>query len=60
MSCRRLAQLAWGQTASETDAESVIRPLVFRLRSKLEPNPHYPLLIRTARRRGYYLTRAGP
>lgn len=58
LSCRRLVQCAWGQTSAETDAGSVIRPIVCRLRGKLEPNPHRPCLILSVRGRGYSLRSA--
>ena len=53
LSCQQLVQAAWGYEVDRMEAESVIRPYIFRLRSKLEPNPKKPCLIHTFRRRGY-------
>ena len=53
LSCDELVNLALGYETENTDAESLIRPYIFRLRRKLEANPAKPCLIRTVRRRGY-------
>jgi DNA-binding response OmpR family regulator len=53
LSCKRLIRASWGYDADQVEAENVIRPYIFRLRSKLEDNPKKPVLIRTVRRRGY-------
>jgi len=55
ITCRDLVGLAWGYDADEIEAESVIRPYIFRLRRKLEPGADKPKLIRTLRNRGYML-----
>ena len=52
-SCCELVHLAWGDELEETEAASIIRPYISRLRNKLEPNPKEPRLICTVRRRGY-------
>jgi DNA-binding response OmpR family regulator len=54
LSCYELVTLALGYDIDESEAESVIRPYIFRLRRKLEPHPRKPCLICTVRRRGYY------
>ncbi len=54
LSCRQLVTLAWNDTVSQTEAKSIIRPYIFRLRRKLKSNPQTDNLIRTVRRRGYY------
>ena len=53
LSCLQLVQVAWGYHADRKEAESVIRPYISRLRSKLEHDHTKPRLIRTVRRRGY-------
>lgn len=53
LTCRQLAKATWNDDLGESDAESVIRPYIFRLRHKLEANPKKPKLIRTVRKRGY-------
>jgi DNA-binding response OmpR family regulator len=53
LSCRELAHLTWDQNLSESEAESVVRPYIFRLRQKLEANPKSPRLICTVRNQGY-------
>jgi DNA-binding response OmpR family regulator len=52
LSCHELVVKALGYEVDEAEAESVIRPYIFRLRRKLEPGQK-PSLIRTVRRRGY-------
>lgn len=58
LSWEQLVWLAWGYKADQFEAKSVIRPYIFRLRSKLEVNPKKPRLIRTVRKRGYRLVTA--
>jgi DNA-binding response OmpR family regulator len=53
LSCSKLAELGWGYQIDEHEAESMIRPYIFRLRQKLENNPKKPRLIQTVRNRGY-------
>jgi DNA-binding response OmpR family regulator len=54
VSCRHLAYRTFGQELDQYAAESVIRPVIFRLRQKLETSPKQPRLIRTARGSGYF------
>lgn len=54
LSCRDLAQTAWGQTLSEKEAQSMVRPCISRLRSKLRTIIKKNNLIRTVRSRGYH------
>ena len=56
LSCRELVWDVWGYETDEANAESVIRPYIFRLRRKIEDNPKRPRFIRTVRRRGYVFT----
>jgi DNA-binding response OmpR family regulator len=53
LSCHDLVTQALKYDVHESEAESVIRPYVFRLRRKLERSPKKPDLICTIRRRGY-------
>jgi DNA-binding response OmpR family regulator len=55
ISCRELAGEALGYHVGEREAQSIVRPHVFRLRGKLEAGPGEATLIRTIRRRGYCL-----
>lgn len=59
LSCHELVTQALGYGVAESEAESVIRPYVFRLRRKLERSPHKPDLIYTVRRRGYRFVTKG-
>jgi DNA-binding response OmpR family regulator len=52
--CRQLACQSLNYGVEETAANGVIRPIIFRLRRKLEINPRQPRLIRTVRGGGYY------
>jgi DNA-binding response OmpR family regulator len=53
MACRDLARLAWDYDLEEIEAQTLIRPYIFRLRQKLESDPNQPNRIRTVRGRGY-------
>jgi len=56
LSCKQLARAAMGCELYEKQAQSLVRPYIFRLRRKIEPSPDDPLLIRTVRGRGYFLS----
>jgi DNA-binding response OmpR family regulator len=56
LSCRQIAKRLWGYELDEIEAESLVRPYIFRLRQKIERNPQNPTLIRTVRGRGYLFT----
>jgi DNA-binding response OmpR family regulator len=53
LSCRELASIAWDYDLEEIEAQSLVRPYVFRLRQKLEGNADEPKLILTVRGSGY-------
>jgi DNA-binding response OmpR family regulator len=53
LSCQQLVHAAWGYEVNETEAESVIRPYISRLRRKFKHNHVTAQLIHTIRRRGY-------
>jgi DNA-binding response OmpR family regulator len=53
LSSQELAYEAWGDELDRSHAASIIRPLIFRLRQKLEKNPSVPRIIRTVRGVGY-------
>lgn len=55
LSCRQLADEALGYDVDELAAQSLVRPIVFRLRQKIEANPRQHRLIRTVRGSGYFL-----
>jgi DNA-binding response OmpR family regulator len=56
LSCKDLAREALEYTHLEKwEAQSVVRPYVFRLRQKIEQDSDEPQLIRTVRGRGYFL-----
>ena len=56
-SCRDLAIEALDYEAlDEYEAQSIVRPYIFRLRQKVELDPRHPQFIRTVRGRGYYLS----
>ena len=59
-SCRQLAHRALDYDTDEFAAQSTIRPILFRLRRKIEANSRQPRLILTVRGRGYFLAPAGP
>ena len=52
-SCLQLVQAVWGYEVEKNEAESLIRPYISRLRSKLAIDPKAPTLIRTIRGVGY-------
>jgi DNA-binding response OmpR family regulator len=54
LSCHKLAQAALGYDVSKEEAQSIVRPHVYRLRRKLEADPREPRLIRTVHGRGYF------
>ncbi len=56
LSCSELASAAMGYEPDKWEAQSMIRPYIFRLRLKLEEIPKKPHLIRTVRGRGYFLS----
>ncbi len=57
VSCRELAQNVLGyRDLTEREAEVIIRPLVFRLRKKIEPDSEQPTWIRTVRGKGYFFS----
>lgn len=53
VSCYELVANGLGYEVGEEEAESVVRPYIFRLRRKLEAQPKNPKLICTVRRKGY-------
>jgi len=55
LTCRQIAQRVWNYDLGEVEAESLVRPYIFRLRQKIERNPQQPTLIQTVRGRGYLL-----
>lgn len=58
LSCEELVNRGWGYETDEFEAQSIVRPHIYRLRQKLEPDPKEPHLICTVRRRGYCLKAA--
>jgi DNA-binding response OmpR family regulator len=55
LTCGELVTAAWDYEADEVEAESVIRPYIFRLRRKIELDGSSPAFIRTVRGKGYVL-----
>ncbi len=55
LACHQIARRVWNYDISEIEAESLVRPYIFRLRQKIERNPQKPALIQTVRGRGYLL-----
>lgn len=53
LSCRELVHLMWGQNLTESEAESVVRPRICRLRRKFRVRPKADRLICTVRGQGY-------
>jgi len=47
--------IPWGDKSSPFEAESLIRPYIFRLRRKLGSDPRQPRIIRTIRGQGHVL-----
>lgn len=58
LSCKELVAKSYGYDAAEFEAKNIIRPLIRRLRQKIEPNPQESEFINTVRRRGYRLSLA--
>lgn len=58
LSCDQLARVAMGYEVDKWDAQSLVRPYIFRLRRKIEKSPEKPALICTVRGRGYFLSPA--
>lgn len=57
VSCRELARNVLGyRDLTEREAETLIRPLVSRLRKKIEPDAEQPVRIRTVRGKGYFFS----
>jgi DNA-binding response OmpR family regulator len=55
-SCRDLACDALGYDVDLHEAQSIVRPHIFRLRRKLDANVAEPELIQTVRGRGYFFS----
>jgi DNA-binding response OmpR family regulator len=55
LSCRDLIEAGWGYSASEKEAQNIIRPHICRLRSKLNTIIPHLTLLHTVRKRGYVL-----
>jgi len=55
-SCQQLMLQALGFTSDAAAAQSTIRPIIFRLRQKIEANPAHPKMLRTVRGGGYFLS----
>jgi two-component system alkaline phosphatase synthesis response regulator PhoP len=53
VSCQYLVRAAWQYELDADEAGELIRPYIFRLRRKLEPNPKDPQFILTMRGQGY-------
>jgi DNA-binding response OmpR family regulator len=53
LTCSDLGRGALGYDVGETEAQSIVRPHISRLRRKIEQDPTRPRLIRTVRGRGY-------
>lgn len=56
INCEQLVRQAWGENLKEYEAQSVVRPHIFRLRRKLEAVLSGVRLIHTLRRRGYFFS----
>ncbi len=54
--CEQLIRQALGFEYDPAEARSTLRPIIFRLRQKIEDNPKHPRLIRTVRGSGYFLS----
>ncbi len=55
LTCRQLARAAWDYDMIELEAQSTVRPYIFRLRHKFEATSLTAGLIHTVRGRGYLL-----
>ena len=55
LTCRQLAHAALDYDMAEIEAQSVVRPYIFRLRQKFETIPLTADFIHTVRGRGYLL-----
>lgn len=55
LSPQEIAVAAWGETLEAVNAESIIRPHIYRLRQKLESEPSSPRIISTVRGKGYVI-----
>ncbi len=53
LSCSWMVHEIWGYDMSESEAQSVVRPYVSRLRSKIREINTEPKILRTVRGRGY-------
>ncbi len=59
LSCYELACHAWRQEMDSTSAQGIVRPIIARLRAKLEPWFPGGSIIRNVRGRGYFLDVGG-
>ncbi len=59
LACREIVRLAWDYEVEEWEAQSIVRPHIFRLRHKMEADPDRPRWIKTVRGRGYLFTAGG-
>jgi DNA-binding response OmpR family regulator len=53
LTCRQLVRATWRYEMEEREAQSLVRPYIFRLRHKIEADAERPQLIKTVRGRGY-------
>lgn len=60
ISCRELARPLIAPDMERWNAESVVRPIVFRLRKKIEAAPKRPRMIRAVRGNGYMMVSDSP
>jgi DNA-binding response OmpR family regulator len=59
-SCQQLMLQALGFASDPTTAQNAVRPIIFRLRQKIEDNPKRPKLLQTVRGSGYFLSLPTP